>query len=85
MTVTIPENVGQAISAIKTNGGKSYGFLISRDTEQTRVFWHSDFCVKEVPEIGDLVQFRLAPPRKPGECARAKDVLIIAKAEKTKE
>ena len=84
-SVTIPDNIGQVISAIKTDGGKSYGFLISRDTQKTRVFWHSDFCPNGAPEIGDICGFRVAPPRKPGESGRAKDIQIVAKAEKTRE
>jgi hypothetical protein len=76
--------VGQVVFAKTTNGG-SFGFIIARGQEKSRIFWHSDFCVEGPPEPGDLVRFRLAPPRRPGEAPRAKDVLVIAKAEKTKE
>jgi protoporphyrinogen oxidase len=82
-SITIPKHVGQVISVLKTEAGKSYGFLISRDTDQTRVFWHSDFCPNGAPDHGDLVTFRVAPPRKRGESPRAKDLLILAQNEHT--
>jgi hypothetical protein len=72
--------VGQIVSAKKTGNGL-YGFIVA-DGDERRVFWHSDDCLKETPEIGDLVRFRLAPPRKPKEAGRAKDIRIVAKAEK---
>jgi hypothetical protein len=86
MTILLPEippadPVGQVVFAKATDKG-SFGFLIARGGEKSRIFWHSDFCVNDAPEAGDLVQFRLTPPRRPGEAPRAKDVRIIGRMEK---
>jgi hypothetical protein len=76
----VVDPVGQIVSAKTTDNGV-YGFIVAVADER-RVFWHSDDCQKEPPEVGDLVSFRLAPPRKPKEAGRAKDIRIVAKAEK---
>jgi hypothetical protein len=85
---TLPESppalVGQVVYARTTNG-RGYGFLITEDATERRIFWHTTECLAEIPTFGDLVSFRLAPPRRANESPRAKEIRILAKAEKTNE
>jgi hypothetical protein len=74
---TVPALVGQVVFASAT-----YGFLITSDSDERRVFWHQRDCLKDAPTVGDLVSFRLAPPRRANESPRAKEIRILAKAEK---
>jgi cold shock CspA family protein len=80
---TLPpaDPVGQVVKVQQTDAG-GFGFIIARGTDKRRVFFHFDDCAGDLPQMNDLVQYQLARPRKPGQNPKAKNVRILARAEK---
>lgn len=72
--------VGQIVEVRKTDNGAFFGFLVTHTAQKKRYFWHSSDC-DEVPQKGDIVQFRPTLARRAGECPRARSVRITARVQ----
>jgi hypothetical protein len=73
---------GQVVMVRQTDTAL-WGFIVGRGAGARRIFFHSDDCL-EVPQIDDLVQFKLAPTQRRGGSPRARDVRILARMETPK-